>query len=220
MSALLCPSCGAEVPVRSAAMPYVVCAHCQTVVMREAEGLRKIGKSATLPFDVSPLQLGTRGVARGGRSFEVVGRVRWGWSHGSWNEWLARCDDGSHLWLGEAMGSFMQLAEDKGLLADSLARAFAAGQPIALGAKLDRIFTVSDIKEATCIAGEGDLPFPTSPDWTMTSIDFRSTDGRAANLQRDANGVTAWSGYYLGLSALQPWNLRTIDGWSLPECLQ
>lgn len=219
MSALLCPSCGAEVPQRSAAMPYAVCAYCQSVVMREGEALHAVGKSAVLPFDVSPVQLGMRGIVREGLGFEIVGRVRWGWSHGSWNEWLLRCDDGNHRWLGEAMGSFMLLSEDRELLDLPLANQFAHGRDIAPGTMLGKDFTVSDIKEARCIAGEGDLPFPCSPDWTMTSVDFRSADGRAASLQRDTSGTTAWSGRYLTLKDLQPKNLRLIEGWAIPTML-
>src|SRR4030095_12274072 len=93
-----CPSCGAALPLRSAALPYVVCAHCQTVVLRGDQGLEEIGKSAVLPFDGSPLMLGTMGKA-GGSGFVVVGRVRWGWTDGSWNEWLLAGDDGRHRWL-------------------------------------------------------------------------------------------------------------------------
>lgn len=223
MSALLCPSCGAPVPLRSAAMPYAVCAYCQTVLMREGAGetmgLRHVGKSATLPFDVSPIQLGTRGLVRDDLGFEVVGRVRWGWSHGSWNEWLARCDDGSHRWIGEAMGSFMLLAEDDSLLTLPMLKRFAEGDVPTIGTKLNPALVVSDVKEARCIAGEGDLPFPTAPDWTMTSVDFRSASDSALSVQRDANGITAWSGRYLTLGELKPTNLRAIEGWAIPEPL-
>lgn len=198
-------------------MPYAVCSYCQTVIMRDGDDLRAVGKSAVLPFDVSPIQIGTRGSAPDGRSFEVVGRVRWGWSAGSWNEWLLRCDDGSHRWLGEAMGSFMLLGEDPELLEEPSARAFQQGQLIAIGSKFKKAFAATDIKEARCIAGEGDLPFLASIDWTITSIDFRSPDGQAINLQRDSDGTTAWRGRYLALGGLQPANLRIIEGWDIPD---
>ena len=216
---LLCPSCGAEVPLRSAAMPYAVCAYCQTVIARDGDGLREIGKTAVLPFDVSPIQLGTTVEADGIR-FQVAGRVRWGWSDGSWNEWLVTGSNGETRWLGEAMGMFMLTREFPAVLGTPLGQQFAAGGTLAPGATLDaagRRFTVADVKEARCIGGEGDLPFPTKTDWTMTSIDFRSRDGGALSLQRDAQGTTAWIGAYSDLAGLKPAYLRAIEGWPMPE---
>ena len=218
MPQLNCPTCGAAVPLRSAAMPYAVCAYCQTLILREGEDLRAIGKTAVLPFDVSPIQLGTTIEADGIR-FTVVGRVRWGWTDGSWNEWMLQGGDGQTRWLGEAMGSFMVLKELPAVLDAPLAKAFAEGQPIARGATFDaagRSFRASDIKQAQCLGGEGDLPFPTPTDWTVTSIDFRSQDGAALNLQRDAEGTQAWFGEYSDLAALNPINARVIDGWTMP----
>jgi hypothetical protein len=102
-----CPQCGAPVPMRSGGMPYAVCSYCQTVIARD--GMRDIGKAAVLPYDISPIQLGT-GVVDGAR-FTVVGRVRWGWADGAWNEWLLQLSDGTTRWLGEAMGQFQILTE-------------------------------------------------------------------------------------------------------------
>lgn len=199
-------------------MPYAVCAYCQTVAMREGEGLTEIGKSAVLPFDVSPIQLGTT-IEDDGLRYSVVGRVRWGWADGSWNEWLLSGGAGESRWLGEAMGMFMLTREFPAVLGSPLGADFAAGRPIVPGATLDaagRRFTVSDVKEAHCLGGEGDLPFAAKPDWTMTSVDFRSRDGSALSLQRDADGTTAWVGSYHDLASLKPQNLRAIEGWAMP----
>lgn len=222
MSKLNCPSCGSEVPLRGAAMPYAVCSYCQTLILRDGEDLRAIGKTAVLPFDVSPIQLGTT-VEADGLRFTAVGRVRWGWSDGSWNEWLLQGGDGQDRWLGEAMGMFMLLKELPAVLDAPLAAQFAAGGALDRGAELQaagRTFRSADIKEAQCLGGEGDLPFPTPPDWSMTSIDFRSQDGAALNLQRDRQGTTAWLGGYYDLAELKPANLRAIDGWTVPEALR
>lgn len=219
---LSCPSCGADVPVRSAALPYVVCSYCQTLLVRKGDGLDAIGKSAVLPFDVSPLQLATAGTVDG-QSFTIVGRVRWGWSDGSWNEWLLECGDGRQRWLGEAMGTFMLTEERADLMASSAASKFAAGEQVAIGYEISvggETFTAADIKEAHCLGGEGDLPFPTPTGWTMTSVDFRSESGAAISLQRDKEETHAWLGRYVDLAELKPVNLRTIDGWSIPVGLR
>jgi hypothetical protein len=222
MPELACPSCGAPVPLRSAAMPYAVCAYCQSVIAREGDGLRDMGKSAVLPFDVSPIQLGTTGTADG-QPFEVVGRVRWGWSDGSWNEWLLACRDGSYRWLGEAMGQFMLLTEREDAYADPLLAAFERGEPVALGARLTVggvTYAAADIKQATCLGGEGDLPFATPAGMVMANVDFRSETGGSISIQRDPQGMSVYEGRYVELADLRPARLRVIDGWTLPDGLK
>lgn len=216
---LLCPQCGAPVPLRSAAMPYAVCAHCQSVILREGQTATRIGEAASLPFDVSPIQLGTRGVTPDGLAFTVAGRVRWGWGDGAWNEWLLAVPGGAHAWLGEAMGQFQLLRERPDLLAHPLLE----GGPIALGTTVEvdgLIFTAADVKHAVCLGGEGDLPFPTPRDWAIDSVDFRENTGASLSVQRDPQGVTAYVGHYIDLPALRPQNLRRVEGWAIPETLR
>ena len=222
---LSCPSCGAPVPLAQAAVPYAVCGNCQTLILREGDNLKAIGKSAVLPFDVSPIQIGTRGAADGQR-FEVIGRVRWGWSDGSWNEWLlsvgANTSNSGTAWLGEAMGMYVITAEAPELLETPLGRQFAGGADIPLGATMDVAgahFTATDIKQAHSLGGEGQLPFPCPVDWTMTNVDFRSEAGGALSLQRDGDGVSAWRGRYVALDELKPVGLRKITGWNMPTNL-
>lgn len=222
MTNLPCPSCGAPVPVRSAALPYVTCPYCQTLIRREGEGLEAIGKAAVLPFDVSPIQLETRGTWRG-IGFTVVGRVRWGWGDGSWNEWLLDCSDGTVRWLGEAMGSFMVTAERPDVLALPGAREFASGGALTAGTYISfdgEHFQTSDIKQATCLGSEGDLPMPTPAGRMMTSIDCRAPSGAVLSLQRDEEGASAWVGESLDLFELAPKNLRAIEGWAIPAGLK
>ncbi|WP_206241353.1 DUF4178 domain-containing protein [Novosphingobium terrae] len=223
MSDLLCPQCGAPVPLRSAAMPYAVCGHCQSVILREGDAATRIGEAASLPFDVSPIELGTRGTAPDGAPFTVAGRVRWGWGDGAWNEWLLALPGGGYAWLGEAMGQFQYLTERKDLLDHPLLRDVAAGGSLPLGAVIEldgRIFTATDVKRATCLGSEGDLPFATPIGLAIDSIDFREPLGAALSIQRDPDGVSAYAGAYIDLGALKPKGLRQIEGWTLPEALR
>lgn len=222
MPSLNCPSCGAEVAVQSPALPYVVCAYCQTVIARGGEEVRAMGKAAVLPFDVSPLQIGTTGVIDG-QAFSVVGRVRWGWSDGSWNEWLLDCADGTPRWLGEAMGQFMLTVERADLEAEPWAKAFAEGAAPGRTSMIEldgEVFAPSDLKVVNCIGSEGSLPFPAEANWSVTSLDMNSPSGKAISLQRDARGMQVWAGRYVALAELRPANLRKIDGWPMPNLLK
>jgi hypothetical protein len=216
---IACPNCGAEVTFRSPALPTRVCDYCRTMLVRSDEGVAMAGQAAALPFDVSPVQIGTRGSFEG-RQFDVIGRIRWGWTDGSWNEWLLLFGDGSHAWLGEAMGQFMVTWERP--LADVGAKAvrdLAAGRHVAIGteALIDKTtMIVADAREARCIAAEGELPFTAPPGWTVFSVDFRSGSGRAASLQRDGSDANFYIGRYVTLDELAPAGLRQIEGWQMP----
>ena len=214
-----CPNCGAEVGFRSAALPSRVCDYCQTILVRRGEGVEAVGKAAALPFDVSPVQRGMRGTFEG-QGFEVIGRVRWGWTDGSWNEWLLLFDDGRHAWLGEAMGQYMLLRERSlsQVLAPAI-QALAVGGEVPVGSEAEidgEILTVSDAREATCIAAEGELPFTAPAGWTIFSVDLRSPSGRCASLQREEEGASFYDGRYVTLAELAPRGLRAIDGWPMP----
>ena len=214
-----CPSCGAALPVRGLAAPYTTCSHCQSLILRQGQSVEEIGKVAVVPDDVSPVQIGTH-FRIGGSEFVAAGRVRWGWSGGSWNEWLLASADGQTRWLGEAMGMYMLTAERPDVMATPLARRFADGGELVPGQTLTvdgADYAVSDVKQAECLGGEGDLPFPPRAGWTMTNVDFRTPGGEALSLQRDGQGATAWLGTWHELADLAPRVLSEIEGWAIPE---
>ncbi len=219
MLKLPCPNCGAEVTFRSAALPSRICDYCRTILVRRGQGVEAVGQAASLPFDVSPVQRGMRGTFDG-RGFEVIGRVRWGWTDGSWNEWLLLFDDGSNAWLGEAMGQYMLLRErDLGDISADAVNRIANGEAVPVGSEAEvdgEILIVSDAREATCIAAEGELPFTAPAGWTIYSVDFRSGSGRCASLQREGDLPTFYDGRYVTLSELAPRGLRAIEGWPMP----
>lgn len=222
MLTVACPNCGAQVVFRSAALPTRVCDYCRTMLVRTGEMIAPVGTAAELPFDVSPVQIGMRG-RTAGQAFEVIGRMRWAWEAGSWNEWLLLLDDGRQAWLGDAMGQFMLLFErpvaDLEGSAAELAGTIAAGGEALPGAAIlidgERL-TVADAREVRSIACEGELPFRAPQGWRMYSVDFSAASGRAVSLQRDADGVSLYDGVYLTLADLAPTGLRAFDGWAMP----
>ena len=126
-------------------------------------------------------------------------------------------------WLGEAMGQFMLLVERPDLLLLPPMQDFARDGNLPLGTRVtinDITYTAADIKQARCLGGEGDLPFPTPPDWTVTSVDFRSPEGTSLNVQRDTQGTSVWVGRYVDLPDLEPVGLRRFDDWIMPEGLR
>ena len=65
-----CPNCGAPVEFASAASASAVCSFCRSTLVRDGEALKRIGTSAELFDDHSPLQLGVQG-RRAGVAFTL-----------------------------------------------------------------------------------------------------------------------------------------------------
>ena len=74
------------------------------MVVRSDVSVEAIGTMASLPDDISPLQIGT-GLMVNDRSYTILGRTRMYWADGAWNEWFI--DDGAKPgWLVDAQGFF------------------------------------------------------------------------------------------------------------------
>ncbi|WP_265564065.1 DUF4178 domain-containing protein [Sphingomicrobium arenosum] len=220
MDALNCPQCGAGVEGALPGLPVVTCASCDSMLMIERGGIEKVGDSGHMPFDVSPLQLGTSLMIEGTRGV-LVGRERWAWTRGSWNEWLCELPGGRHAWVAEETGLYMMMSpiEPEPAVMESIDALSRRGRA-ALGKQIklrDQYFTVADVKTIRCIASEGHLPHVVPARFERVSLDCRHKLGVALTYQRDANGAGLWMGDYRRLDELAPRGLRRFDDWAAPR---
>ena len=92
------------------ATPFAVCSFCHSTVVRAGDQLRKIGESAEVFDDHSPLQLGASGKYQGA-PFTLIGRLQYRYAEGTWNEWHALFETGPDLqksgWLSEDNSGFV-----------------------------------------------------------------------------------------------------------------
>lgn len=214
-----CPNCGAPIAFRSADLPVKVCDYCHSAVLRTGGNLQAMGTVADVPDDVSPLQLGVRGRV-GARSFELIGRVRWRYADGAWNEWLAYFDDGSTGWLGESMGRYMLLRQvDPAHVQSAVVDLMRGGRAVPTGtrAMIDNVeYWASDVKRVSCVASEGELPF-NSLGLSAMSVDLMSADEHCASIQKaGAEDVEVFAGQYVSLADIAATGLRAFEGWPMP----
>ncbi|WP_271009885.1 DUF4178 domain-containing protein [Paucibacter sp. B51] len=155
-----CPNCGATVEFASAASASAVCSYCRSSLLREGEALRKIGISAELIEDYSPLQIGASG-RYAGAPFTVVGRQQIAYAEGSWNEWHVLFDGGPagprSGWLAEDNGSYVMAFEAP------LPEAAPKAQELILDRSLqlaDQRWTVAAVTRCHLRAAQGELPRP------------------------------------------------------------
>lgn len=218
MTPLACPSCGTPLPFRTSYAVFAVCEYCGAAVVRRDRDVDAIGTVADLPDEMTPFQVGTR-VETGGRRYTLAGRVRLAWADGFWNEWFmvsstGNPDDGPG-WLAEAQGtlavSFPCPAAD--------AEGLGPAQPPALDAPVrirGETFRVADLKEARCIAAEGELPFAAPVGRTARYADMLSQSGKFAGAEYGPDGMRLFLGRYVLFNALRPRNLRPVEGWTAP----
>lgn len=184
-----CPNCGAPVEFASAASASAVCSFCRSTLVRDGEALRRIGVSAELFDDHSPLQLGASGT-RQGVAFTLVGRLQYGYEGGTWNEWHALFDNGRSAWLSEDNGAYV-ISFDAPLPGD--APGLDGLQPGMRVLADGRAWDVASAQRAHLIAAQGELPSPPKLEGDFTVVDLRNGAGEVATLDGSDPARTAWS---------------------------
>lgn len=223
----LCPNCGAPVEFASAASASAVCSFCRSTLVREGEALRRIGVSAELFDDHSPLQLGVTGRHQG-VGFTLVGRLQYRYPEGTWNEWHLLFDAGADApprpaWLSEDNGAYV-LSFDQPPLAEAPALdGWFAGQRVLVDG---RAWNVASVQTASLIAAQGELPRPPKLQGSFTVVDLRNERGEVGTLD-DADGTPLqWAiGRSvaladLALQGLKEGSEKTVTGRSFacPSC--
>jgi endogenous inhibitor of DNA gyrase (YacG/DUF329 family) len=204
-----CPNCGAPVAFASAASASAVCSYCRSTLLREGEHLRKIGQSAELFEDYSPLQLGATG-RYAGAAFSVVGRLQMGYEEGSWNEWHVLFED------GQGAGRSGWLSEDNGRFVISFEAALGEPLPephqLVVGAQQvlgGQAWQVASKVVAHVVAAQGELPHAPALSGSFAVVDLRNRQDEVATLDYSDPRGPAWSvGRALRLAELQMSGLR------------
>jgi len=192
--------------------------------VREGEALRRIGISAELFDDHSPLQLGASGRYQGS-AFTLVGRLQYGYAEGTWNEWHALFDSGKSGWLSEDNGAYV-VAFDTPLSGEApRAAELSAGERRLVHGSA---WSVASVTRARLIAAQGELPTAPRPDGAeFTVADLRNEQGEVGTLDySDPAGAVTWSiGRAirladLGLSGLREASEKTLGGkgFECPNC--
>lgn len=175
-----CPACGAPVVFKSSASFHCVCEFCRSTLVRHGGNLENLGRMADLIEDASPIRLGTEGRYRGAH-FAVVGRIQLRYAAGVWNEWHVLFDDHRSGWLSDASGEYVvSFLTPPGATLPG----FAALMPNDELKLAGRDFIVTDLEEAMCVSGEGELPFAFGAGYPAQLVDLRAdlrTTGEAGS---------------------------------------
>ncbi len=114
MQNMTCSSCGAPLEVKNQFIRSITCRFCgSTYMVSGSDTLDAVGKMPSLADYPSRLNVGARGEIHG-RAFSVIGRVRYAYAEGFWEEWQIVWDDGAPPdWLEEDEGYWTVYRRDR-----------------------------------------------------------------------------------------------------------
>lgn len=204
-----CPACAVELVFISKSSLYSVCKACGNLVLRKDLEVELVGALGQLQDDGSPIQLGTRGRFRGD-GFEVVGRIQLRFPYGFWNEWHLLFGPSKAGWLGEAQGTYVVtfLTPSEERLPDP--PTLRPGQEISINRES---FWVKDIQVATCVGGEGELPFRVESGYQAPVVDLGTPGRRFATIDYSEDPPLLFLGEIAEFDELEFANLRKLEGW-------
>ncbi len=104
MSKFNCPSCAAELGKPLKYSKFIICEYCQSSIFLEDDAVRHAGTMSILSEEPSIIQL-RRLFDYRGWSFTPVGRVRYDYGRGWWDEWWCYDDKGIAKWVSVDEGS-------------------------------------------------------------------------------------------------------------------
>jgi hypothetical protein len=137
-----------------------VCGYCQCTLVRHDVNIEDIGKMAALvrrrqpdpPWHGRPLPRGAPSASSA--------RIQQQYAAGYWNEWYLLFDDQREGWLSEGSGQFyLTFAADNPEIIPPFSQ-IKVGMNLKLGGQF---LTVTNLENARCVAGEGELPFQVGP---------------------------------------------------------
>ncbi|HRW51441.1 MAG TPA: DUF4178 domain-containing protein [Phycisphaerae bacterium] len=197
---MFCPSCGAEIEADRRFAKLVVCQYCESAVLLDEKAARVAGKMAVLAQTPSPLFVGGAGTLME-RRFRILGRVRYGYERGYWDEWYLAFEDGSSIWVGEDENNFTLESCDESEKAPLEYADAYPGQSVQLG---NTLFHLDEKGIAICEGGEGQLPFPIISGERVPFLDLSLQD-RFATIEYDIEDTTArvFRGRRLDLSEIR-----------------
>lgn len=167
-----------------------VCSFCRSTVVREGDALRKVGSSAELFNDHSPLQLGASGRYRD-RAFTLIGRLQHAYGagienpgpppkiEGSWNEWHLLFSDGASAWLSEDNDQYVVSFDLPSAVTPPAADTLTPGRTLTIaGAN----WQITSRVLARVLAAEGELPSPPQLDRASWIVELRNPQNQVATL--------------------------------------
>lgn len=163
-----CPSCGAPGELEYRFSKMFICEFCNQSSHLVNDNLEAAGEKSSLADYGSMFYKGATGIIDN-REFKVLGRLRFSYPDGFWDEWLLNFKDSpdKEYWLQEDEGDYTLFEKgDISSLPDF--EELSVGNKYQLGNK--EIF-ITEKHEATILGGDGELPYMVIPGQQADFVD-------------------------------------------------
>ena len=165
-----CPSCGAPIPKRFDASKCLCCTHCGQTSHLLADTLQMAGEKQLLIDYGSMFHIGQQRKI-GKLNLIILGRIRFDYEEGFWDEWFAQSlDDGDAWWIQEDDGAFTLFRKRAELDNWVNWSNFTVGKEEELPTLKEKAFITSKAR-AQVNGGEGELPFKIIPGEAADFVD-------------------------------------------------
>ncbi len=156
-----CPSCGASLQLEFRFSEMVVCNYCSQTSHLVGDAWQAKGENVKLPDYGSIFFVGATGKLKG-ESFKVLGRVRYQYPDGFWDEWLLQFDTtpDTEFWLQEDEGDYTLFVKADALPENSEFNHLEVGKKYPWGNK--ELF-ISEKNTANIAGSEGELTHQVVP---------------------------------------------------------
>lgn len=195
-----CSSCGAEVRLWNPASISVTCEFCDTISLLVDANWTDSGHQSRLSQGFSKLYVGCAFRMKD-RDFQVLGRVRYSFGRGFWDEWYVLEDTGECHWVTEDDHEFALQQKIDTPVELAQQRGFEVGQQISI---LNVPCQILEVGRACCLGIEGELPRNIVPDEEYAYADGSSLDGKyTVGFEFDENTPTLFWGEWLSPTDIQ-----------------
>ena len=195
---LTCPSCSAPLQIENRFTKVVICQYCGQTSNVTPQGLDPTGEKAVLADFPSILSIGAEGTIDS-QPFKVLGRLRYKYDEGFWDEWFLQYANGQKVWLQEDEGTFVAFAKESITSAIPEFGAIKVGSTIEVNQK--QVFIVEK-NEALIAGGEGELQFRIHPGETVDYVDGNS-GGKVVSIEFAPDEIALSIGEQIPLSRIK-----------------
>lgn len=190
---LTCPSCGNIINQATRSPQLVVCPACNSTQLLTNGAMEDVGKSAILTDTPSIFEM-YKTYKHQDWKFTPVGRVRYDYGDGWWDEWFVKSEGGKENWVSVDEGDIaIESIVQKGLSVPAF-DAIKVGGVI----MINRIrMTVVEKNTCTMVGVQGELPFKIIPNETYNYIDLLGPKRTSFTIEYQQDGTDCYKGIWV-----------------------
>jgi len=145
-----CPQCGDALARHFKYSKLIKCQSCGSSIFLEDDSVKLIGERSVLSEEPSLIQMHTS-FSYGGRDYLPLGKIRYSYGRGFWEEWFIQGEQNQEFWLSIDEGDFV--LEERAIIN----LPFTTFGQVKLGKKYNN-YLVTEKGEGVCVGFEGELP--------------------------------------------------------------